>query len=1308
MPRTSAGFTAEVKPGDTRYGAGGFFMEDAIGGYVSSASKDGAGRLSITQYNAAGAAETVTFDPTAHLHTTTGQPADSVGNDDDWALDGAANTFYRKSGGTWSVLATITGFTLRSGAGAPASGLGNQNDWYVNTTNNSWYEKTAASTWTRRFTVSGGGGGGTKADWYAFGKQVLLDVDVNDTDQTLGIPGVFVSTTDPPPMVPDGAVHFNNSDVWIKRDAGSSRPLTLWVYYRDPIGFEPGWSKEFDFGADAATLASLKHLNDLTGDLRPGPSPTGWVDANASQGGIAVGTDPFTQARARAASTWAITDGPEANEYWVFRIPSASAPAQTRLVLRSSQGVDFPLTAAQMTRLGASADGNWIYYSNGEQFGADVQSITSQVTGSAAHVGQSTYIGNVLKSKIYPIIKAILVGGTDDDAAQTITLSAGGGGGVSASQLATAIANAVAGLKPDLLNFTDKSILATLAGDMAHEIADSTRVTVVARQTVYGDSEDLSGLSWATSATVTNPTGAVFFALRVHTSLADDDEITGGRLFITPTGFEPIPMRDFLHHSGDSTWEYFTHGGGISPISNETISGHFEESDLELRLKIDHLADNVVNRLLTADETGLLETLLADRVKTPTRSTRVAVAWVDETNPPANMTGLTWTNPSQLSATRGNSHGSYHPALRVPIANIADPAITSGRINIPADDPINSLHPFIFSDYYVEHSRSASFVYYLPNGLNTRPLGSGSRPTATFLENPMLLRLQAKHLAAAVVARLLPSGGSNGQFLGRASGAPAWVAAPAGGGGGNVAANPAASTVGTGTGSGNRLVSTTSLQSPTAVPLSATGTALAADYASGLDVSADTLVLKPGSYIVNFQNEVFTSASSTSRYTANNRFNIRYHAYVGSSAISFQLSNPYFRPIADAGADDQYGDRHQTIAFNLQAESTVQFRRDFSGSASGAHLETEQIRIIQVNGSKGDKGDAGAGGGTDATARSAAADAQATADAALPKAGGTMTGKITLDGAPTANLHAATKKYVDDNAGGGGGSPVAGTRPMITRVDGSSRVIIPQANATRNGNRSTAMIEVIKATIPTLQDVRSAFYIGTSFGVGYIESSNVSADYKFQWRQGSSGAWTDIGGWVLNFYWNSTGRGDNAFYTLESGLTPSSDLDVSMPTEFRLIMRKTGGSSSGVSVEGRTLQVIELPPAKGPKGDKGDTGAGGGAPTLAGEGNCAVVVANRYVAPVGGIDIPSTGTFGYIKVGGERAPLLMFELADLRAVSAASAGSTANSSNGLALGGVRDGTIGVLYVLGRTSANKLLFTSASTSGDATPLKLYTQ
>ena len=40
----------------------------------------------------------------------------------------------------------------------------------------------------------------------------------------------------------------------------------------------------------------------------------------------------------------------------------------------------------------------------------------------------------------------------------------------------------------------------------------------------------------------------------------------------------------------------------------------------------------------------------------------------------------------------------------------------------------------------------------------------------------------------------------------------------------------------------------------------------------------------------------------------------------------------------------------------------------------------------------------------------------------IKKAGDTFTGLVTLSGAPTANLHAATKQYVDDSSGlvGGG------------------------------------------------------------------------------------------------------------------------------------------------------------------------------------------------------------------------------------------------------------------------------------------------
>lgn len=43
--------------------------------------------------------------------------------------------------------------------------------------------------------------------------------------------------------------------------------------------------------------------------------------------------------------------------------------------------------------------------------------------------------------------------------------------------------------------------------------------------------------------------------------------------------------------------------------------------------------------------------------------------------------------------------------------------------------------------------------------------------------------------------------------------------------------------------------------------------------------------------------------------------------------------------------------------------------------------------------------------------------AKQTADAALPKSGGIMTGALTLSGAPTSDLQAATKQYVDSKAG---------------------------------------------------------------------------------------------------------------------------------------------------------------------------------------------------------------------------------------------------------------------------------------------------
>ena len=115
-----------------------------------------------------------------------------------------------------------------------------------------------------------------------------------------------------------------------------------------------------------------------------------------------------------------------------------------------------------------------------------------------------------------------------------------------------------------------------------------------------------------------------------------------------------------------------------------------------------------------------------------------------------------------------------------------------------------------------------------------------------------------------------------------------------------------------------------------------------------------------------------------------------------------------------------------------------------SGYSSGT------VEISNANsGNTGPKGDPGSG--ADATARAAAAAAQATATAAVPKAGGTMTGKLTLDGAPTSNLHAATKKYVDDNAGSSSGTDQT-ARDAAKAAKDVADAALPLAGGTMTGD----------------------------------------------------------------------------------------------------------------------------------------------------------------------------------------------------------------------------------------------------------------
>ena len=88
----------------------------------------------------------------------------------------------------------------------------------------------------------------------------------------------------------------------------------------------------------------------------------------------------------------------------------------------------------------------------------------------------------------------------------------------------------------------------------------------------------------------------------------------------------------------------------------------------------------------------------------------------------------------------------------------------------------------------------------------------------------------------------------------------------------------------------------------------------------------------------------------------------------------------------------------------------------------------------------------------------------------LPLAGGTMTGTLTLDAAPTADLHASTKKYVDDEIAG---IPAATDLTPAGTIIYSARTTAPTGYLKANG------AAVSRTTYATLFAA-----IGTLYGAG--------------------------------------------------------------------------------------------------------------------------------------------------------------------------------------------------------------------------------
>ncbi|MEE1193878.1 MAG: hypothetical protein U0K79_03675, partial [Phascolarctobacterium sp.] len=165
-----------------------------------------------------------------------------------------------------------------------------------------------------------------------------------------------------------------------------------------------------------------------------------------------------------------------------------------------------------------------------------------------------------------------------------------------------------------------------------------------------------------------------------------------------------------------------------------------------------------------------------------------------------------------------------------------------------------------------------------------------------------------------------------------------------------------------------------------------------------------------------------------------------------------------------------------------------------STAKTGAEI-TAQGYVNALKGTSADGADAVTVYGAIAkagAAATAASNAQATADAALPKAGGTMSGFITLHTAPTADAHAATKKYVDTAKS----SAISTVQGASTDTKNSTTVIGAKkyTDAAISGVNST--INTLKNNIGNLSNIMNFLGTTTTALSNGSKTSKITIDSK--------------------------------------------------------------------------------------------------------------------------------------------------------------------------------------------------------------------
>ena len=140
----------------------------------------------------------------------------------------------------------------------------------------------------------------------------------------------------------------------------------------------------------------------------------------------------------------------------------------------------------------------------------------------------------------------------------------------------------------------------------------------------------------------------------------------------------------------------------------------------------------------------------------------------------------------------------------------------------------------------------------------------------------------------------------------------------------------------------------------------------------------------------------------------------------------------------------------------------------------------------------------------------------------LPLAGGTLTGSLTLDAAPTADLEAATKKYVDDE--------VAGI-PAATDLTPAGTVIYTARSTAPTGYLKANGAAVSRTTYATLFSA-----IGTTYGGGDGSTTFNLPDLRGEFVRGlDDGRGVDTSRTLGSSQGDATALPNNAFTTSNPG-----------------------------------------------------------------------------------------------------------------------------------------------------------------------------